>query len=133
MTPTPLAVWHECVTANDLAPFEALIADDAVFHSPALHAPQAGKALVVHYLRAALVVLNDEHFRYVNEWTSARSAVLEFEAQVDGLAVNGVDIVQWNDEGKVTAFKVMVRPFKALTALMAAMKTVLEAAAMATK
>jgi hypothetical protein len=126
MTPTPLAAWHECVARNDLAAFEALIADDAVFQSPAIHTPQPGKALVVGYLRAALVVLNNEHFRYVNEWTSARSAVLEFEAQVDGLAVNGVDMVHWNDEGKVTRFKVMVRPFKALTALMTAMKKQLE-------
>ena len=129
MRPTPLATWHQCVAANDLAPFEAIIADDAVFESPAIHTPQAGKALVVHYLRAALVVLNGEHFRYVNEWTSARSAVLEFEARVAGLAVNGVDIVQWNDEGMVTHFKVMVRPFKALTALMTAMKEVLDASA----
>ncbi len=124
----PVAVWHECVARNDLGAFEALIADDAVFESPAVHPPQAGKALVVHYLRAALRVLDNGSFRYTGEWREPRSAVLELEAQLDGLTVNGVDMVRWNDAGQVTHFKVMARPFEALTALMAAMKTVLDSA-----
>ena len=121
-----VAVWHEAVSKNDLTVFEALVADDAVFESPALHEPQVGKAMVSMYLRGALMVLNNGSFRYVEEWISARSAVLEFEATVDGFQVNGVDIIRWNDEGRVTSFKVMVRPFKGLTALMAAMKKLLE-------
>ena len=127
MAPNVVAVWHEAVTKNDLTAFEAIVADDAVFESPALHTPQVGKAMVSMYLRGAMMVLNNGSFRYVEEWLSARSAVLEFEATVDGLLVNGVDILRWNDEGRVTSFKVMVRPFKGLTALMAAMKKLLEA------
>jgi hypothetical protein len=128
MTESPLAVWHDGVARHDLTAFEALVADDAVFESPAVHTPQVGKKLVVLYLRAAMVVLNNGSFRYTDEWTGPRSAVLEFEAKIGELAVNGVDIVRWNDEGRVTHFKVMVRPFKALTALMESMKTQLEAA-----
>jgi hypothetical protein len=127
MSPNVVAVWHEAVTKNDPSAFEALVADDAVFESPALHKPQVGKAMVSMYLRGAMMVLNNGTFRYVEEWVSARSAVLEFEATVDGFVVNGVDIIRWNDEGRVMSFKVMVRPFKGLTALMAAMKKLLEA------
>jgi len=127
MTQDILARWHEAVATNDLTGFEAIVAEDAVFESPALHKPQVGKAMVSMYLRGALMVLNNGSFRYVEEWVSARSAVLEFTATIDGLAVNGVDILRWNDEGRVTGFKVMVRPYRGLTALMAAMKKLLEA------
>jgi len=97
-----------------------------VFESPALHKPQLGKATVSMYLRGALMVLNNGSFRSVDEWVSKRSAVLEFTAEIDGLVVNGVDILRWNEEGLVTSFKVMVRPYKGLMALMAAMKKLLE-------
>ncbi len=127
MRPKVLSVWHTCVVANDLAPFESLMADDAVFESPALHKPQVGKALMSMYLRGAMMVLNNGSFRYVEEWVSARSAVLEFESTVGGLHVNGVDIIRWDDEDRITHFKVMVRPFKGLTALMEQMKKLLEA------
>jgi hypothetical protein len=121
-----LARWHAAVKANDLTGFEAIVADDAVFESPALHKPQLGKATVSMYLRGALMVLNNGSFRSVDEWVSKRSAVLEFTAEIDGLVVNGVDILRWNEEGLVTSFKVMVRPYKGLMALMAAMKKLLE-------
>ena len=127
MKPKVIATWHEAVLKHDLSAFEALVADDAVFESPALHKPQVGKALVSMYLRGALLVLDNGTFRYVDEWISERSAVLEFEAVVDGLQVNGVDILRWNDDDRVTSFKVMMRPFKGLTAVMAAMRKLLEA------
>ena len=118
----PISVWHEAVTKNDLTAFAALVADDAVFESPAVHTPQAGKAKVEMYLRAALQVLNNGSFRYTDEWRGERSAVLEFVATVNGIAINGVDIVRWNEAGQVTGFKVIVRPFKGLTVLMEEMK-----------
>jgi hypothetical protein len=127
MKPKPLEIWHATVANDDLAPFEAILAEDAVFLSPALHAPQVGKAMVSMYLRGAMLVLKNDSFRYVDEWVGPRSAVLEFEGRVDGFNVNGVDILRWNDDERVTEFKVMVRPFKGLTALMAAMKKLLEA------
>lgn len=126
MNPPPLAIWHEAIAQNDLTAFEAIVADDAVFLSPALHRPQQGKAMVSMYLRGAMAILNNGTFRYAEEWVGPRSAVLEFTARIDGLDINGVDIIHWNDEGKVTQFKVMVRPYKALTALMASMAKLLE-------
>ncbi len=114
MTSDPIAVWHRAVETHDLAPFEALIAGDAVFQSPAVHAPQTGKAIVTKYLHAALAVLNNGTFRYLDEWHGDRSAVLEFEATIDGIYINGIDLIRWNEAGEVVNFKVMVRPMKAL-------------------
>lgn len=110
----PIALWHDYVVARDLGLLEALIADDCVFTSPAVHTPQQGKAISIKYLTAALKVLGGENFRYTGEWRSPRGAVLEFETAVDGLTVNGVDIIGWSDDGLITTFKVMVRPVKAL-------------------
>jgi multidrug efflux pump subunit AcrB len=124
---TMLIAERAAVELRKLPGVADIVAEDAVFDSPALHKPQLGKAMVAMYLRGALTVLNNGSFRYVEEWVSARSAVLEFTATVDGFAVNGVDILRWNDEGLVTGFKVMVRPYKGLTALMAAMKKLLDA------
>jgi len=79
-----------------------------------LHSPQAGKALVAKYLRSAMAVLNNETFRYVGEWTNEDSAVLEFELVLDGIYVDGVDLIRWNEAGQIVQFKVMMRPLKAL-------------------
>jgi SnoaL-like domain len=113
--------WHEHVEKGDPALLDALIADDCVFQSPAVHSPQTGKAITLKYLRAAMVVLNNPTFSYLDEWVCETKAVLEFEAEVDGLIVNGVDMIWWNDEGQIIRFKVMVRPLKALNALVARM------------
>ena len=112
MQPKPIAVWHECVARNDLTSFLELVTEDAVFQSPAIHTPQVGKAKVEMYLRGALMVLNNPSFRYVDEWIKPGAAVLEFEGSVGGMAINGVDLIRWNEEERVTGFKVMVRPFK---------------------
>ncbi|TMJ18087.1 MAG: nuclear transport factor 2 family protein [Alphaproteobacteria bacterium] len=113
--------WHEHVARGDPALLDALIAENCVFQSPAVHSPQVGKAITLKYLRAALAVLNNPTFRYLDEWVGADSAVLEFEAEVDGLTVNGVDMIWWNEAGQIIRFKVMVRPLKALNALVARM------------
>ncbi|GGC77320.1 nuclear transport factor 2 family protein [Chelatococcus reniformis] len=114
MRPEVLERWHAYVADPAPDKLEALLADDAVFQSPAVHTPQAGKALVAKYLGAAMVVLNNPSFTYVGEWLGERSAVLEFELTLDDLHVNGVDLIHWNDDGRITLFKVMLRPLKAL-------------------
>lgn len=126
MDPNPVRLWHHAIETNDLGGFEAALAEDAVFQSPAVHAPQAGKALVAKYLRAAFVVLNNPTFRYVEEWHGDGSAVLEFEVMLGDIHVNGVDIIRWNRDGQVVSFKVMVRPIKALNTLVALMGAALE-------
>jgi hypothetical protein len=127
MHPDPIAVWHETI-AGKLVDLEDLLADDVIFESPAMHAPQAGKPIVAKYLRAAMAVLNKSgDFRYTGEWRGERSAVLEFESRLGDLALNGVDIIHWNDAGRIVQFKVMMRPMKALAALVAAMGEQLKA------
>ncbi len=70
-----------------------------------MHSPQVGKAITLRYLRAAMVVLNGPSFRYLDEWVGDGSAVLEFETEMDGLTVNGVDMIWWNESGQITRFR----------------------------
>lgn len=112
--PLVLATWHRLVQTQDAAGLRNLIADDAVFHSPVVHTPQRGKALTFAYLSAAFHVFFNSTFRYVREVVGPQDAVLEFEVVIDGIQVNGVDMIRWNDAGQITDFKVMLRPLKAV-------------------
>lgn len=126
MAADPVAGWHAYMAAPSAAGLEALIADDCVFRSPAVHTPQVGKALTVKYLTAAAEVLGTRDFRYVGEWRAERSAVLEFTCALEGgIAVNGVDLIAWNAAGLISDFKVMIRPLKALNAVVPLMGAVL--------
>ena len=128
MTPSPLAAWHHIVREGNGSGIAALLADDVVFHSPVVHTPQVGKRITTHYLMAAVQVFFNPTFRYVREVVGERDAVLEFETTVDGILVNGVDMVSWNDEGLITSFKVMVRPLKAIQLIHEKMAAMLQAA-----
>jgi ketosteroid isomerase-like protein len=110
MYPTAIEHWHAIVKSGSSAGLESLLADDVVFVSPVVHTPQRGKAIALKYLSAATAVLGGEHFRYVGEWFAENSAVLEFVTAIDGVEINGVDIIGWNVTGKIDRFKVMVRP-----------------------
>lgn len=117
MRPAVIERWHRNVATNDMSLLDDILAEDAVFQSPIVHTPQAGKAITAKYLMGAAVVLNNASFHYVNEWYGERSAVLEFEAVVDGIQVNGVDMIFWNDADRIVRFKVMIRPLKAINLL----------------
>lgn len=117
---TGLARWHPVMESRDAAVLPGLIAEHAVFRSPAVFRPQEGRALVAAYLGAAMVVLGDG-FRYVDEWVREHDAILEFVSVVDGLEVSGIDRITWDDEGQITEFTVMLRPLKALNAVVARM------------
>ena len=119
--------WHEIVRSGDLAALDRLLADDVAFESPVVFKPQAGKALTKAYLAAALSLLGGGSFRYVEQWLGESSAVLEFVTELDGVTVNGVDIITWNAGGRITHFKVMVRPLKALTTVQQRMAEALAA------
>ena len=106
----PIILWHRLAEKQEVAGLDALLADDVIFHSPVVHTPQVGKAIMTKYLAAAFHVLFNDSFRYVRELRGARDAVLEFVVELDGITVNGVDLIQWNEAGKVTEFKVMLRP-----------------------
>lgn len=113
--------WHEFVQSRDPKRLAALLADEVVFHSPVVHRPQPGKQLTMGYLMAATAVLGNDSFRYVREIIGEHNAVLEFMTEIDGVEINGVDLIQWNDAGRITDFKVMVRPLKAINTLHALM------------
>ena len=108
-----LARWHDVVRRREPGALPALIAEDAVFRSPAVHTPQEGRETVVGYLTAAFTVLGP-HLMYEREWLGDDSAVLQFHTTVGGLDVHGVDIITWDDDGQIKDFTVMVRPTKAL-------------------
>ena len=114
--PAPLRRWHDVVESKDRTLLDDLLAEEVVFRSPAVFAPQEGKALTTSYLAAALTVLGPS-LRYVNQWHDQASAVLEFEADLDGVYVQGVDILRWNGAGKLVSFTVMVRPMRGLQKL----------------
>ncbi|SCX57843.1 nuclear transport factor 2 family protein [Variovorax sp. EL159] len=109
-----LATWHRLVKERDLAGLDALLDEEAVFHSPVVHKPQVGKSITKKYLSAAFQVFFNESFRYVRELKGANDAVLEFELELDGIVINGVDMIKWNEAGRITEFKVMLRPLKAV-------------------
>ena len=111
---TALEKWHEIVRSRNASGLDDLLADDIVFYSPVVHTPQIGKQLTAMYLAAAVQVFGNNSFRYVREVVGESDAVLEFETEIDGVTVNGVDMIRWNDEGKITEFKVMVRPLKGI-------------------
>jgi hypothetical protein len=114
--PAALARWHAVVESKNPALLDDLLANEVVFRSPAVFAPQEGKALTRSYLSAALKVLGPS-LRYVSQWHDNASAVLEFEADLDGLYIQGVDILRWNADGKLVSFTVMVRPLRGLQKL----------------
>jgi len=124
--------WHAYIT-GDGHPDElrSLLAADAVFHSPVVHTPQEGRDKVFAYLHAAGSVLGGEGFRYLREIVDGDSAMLEFTNTIDGIHINGVDIIRWNEAGEIVDFKVMVRPLKAMNKIWELMAAQLQANAAA--
>jgi hypothetical protein len=112
--------WHDMIENRDPDRLPGMVAEDAVFRSPAVHTPQKGRDVVTAYLTGAMKVLGPE-FRYDDEWVHERDAVLLFASNVDGLEVQGIDLIRWDDDGQIADFTVMVRPFKALQAVMGRM------------
>ena len=123
---TPLQRWHEVVRSRNPALLNQMLAEDAVFHSPILFRPQQGKDLVALYLTGALHVIANPSFHYIREVVDGNDAVLEFETQIDGVHVNGVDLITWNDQGLISDFKVMIRPLKAVNVVHQRMAELLE-------
>jgi hypothetical protein len=128
MTASTIANWHRVVETRDAAGLNTLLAENAVFHSPVVHTPQVGKAITHRYLTAAFGVLFNESFRYVREIVSDHDAALEFVVEIDGISVNGVDMITWDDDGRIVDFKVMLRPLKAINLIHQKMAAMLQAA-----
>ncbi|MEO7853239.1 MAG: nuclear transport factor 2 family protein [Rubrivivax sp.] len=128
-TPAPIdtvAAWHALLAERDVNALQRLLADQAVFHSPVVHTPQVGKAITLRYLSAAFSVFYNPSFRYVREVVGPRDAVLEFELELDGITINGVDMLRWRDDGRIVDFKVMLRPLKAVNLIHQKMAAMLQ-------
>lgn len=124
-----LARWHAYMDGgSDPAVLAEMLADDAVFHSPVVHTPQAGKAKVMAYLGAASGVFGNGTFEYVREIVDGDNVMLEFTCEMDGIKVNGIDLIRFNGDGKIQDFKVMVRPLKAINKVWDLMAAQLQAA-----
>ncbi len=121
MSAPPIQRWYDFMASGRADDLDDLLADDVVFFSPAVHTPKKGRAVVATFLLAAEHLFSGTDFRYVAEWSAPNSAVLEFAVEIDGMQVQGVDIVHWNVDEQITSFKVMVRPFKALQTVSARM------------
>jgi len=126
LTEHPLEAWHRLVRSNDPSGLDGLLAEEAVFHSPVVHTPQRGRKLAALYLGAAFRVFFNPSFRYVREIVGATDAMLEFEVTIDGVQVNGVDLIKWNEAGRIVEFKVMLRPLKAINLIHQRMAAMLQ-------
>ena len=109
--------WYAFMKSHDSKALWDLLHPDAVFESPVVHTPQRGADITYKYLASAIKVLNGDSFRYLGEWRGDNSAVLEFATEIDGITINGVDIIKFADDGRIIHFKVMVRPLKAMNLL----------------
>ena len=118
--------WHEVIDADDLNALDSIVADDAVFSSPVVFTPMEGKEITMVYLHAAGQSFNMQKFKYTKEIHDGMNSVLEFETYIDDISVNGVDMIEWNKEGKISNFKVMIRPIKAVQKVQEKMVEALE-------
>jgi hypothetical protein len=117
MSHNPAEIWHKVAMSRDPQAISAILHDNCVFESPVVHTPQLGKDITAKYLTAAGHTLGNAEFAYVGEWHRENSAILEFETVIDGIKINGIDMISCDDDGLITHFKVMVRPLKAVNML----------------
>ena len=106
--------WHTIFKSQELDKLDKIIADNAVFTSPVVFKPMEGKEITKMYLFAAGQSFNMDKFKYIREVHDGTNSILEFETFIDDISVNGVDMIKWNNEGKIIDFKVMIRPLKAV-------------------
>lgn len=119
--------WHQLVESRDSKGLDALLSEEVIFHSPVVHTAQVGKAITKQYLAAAFRVFFNESFRYTREVIGSHDAMLEFQVEIEGISVNGVDMIKWNPAGQIVDFKVMIRPLKAVNLIHQKMAAMLAA------
>ena len=121
-----LKKWHEGLISNDPNLLDEILDESCVFTSPIVFKPIEGKEMSKLYLMGAGQTFDMDRFEYVRELVDGLDSVLEFETYIGDIAVNGVDIIRWNDDGKIVDFKVMIRPLKAINALQQKMSEALD-------
>ncbi len=124
--PNGLSTWHEFLNKRDFSLLDDFLADDVTLYSPVVFTPIEGKYFVKMYLMAAEQIIANKQFKYVNEVSNENYAVLEFNTEIDGITVEGVDMISFNRDGKLKTLKVMVRPLKAMNIMHQKMSEFLE-------
>jgi hypothetical protein len=133
----PIKKWHELIETGNKEIYDEILADDVVFYSPVVHTPQKGKEITKIYLSAAGNVFGDSkkesapkdsfsNFKYTKEIIGENNACLEFENTINGIQINGVDLITWNEDNLITEFRVLVRPLQAVNMLHKMMGEMLE-------
>tara|TARA_B110000438_G_scaffold266382_1_gene280406 strand:+ start:2853 stop:3227 length:375 start_codon:yes stop_codon:yes gene_type:complete len=116
--------WHNFVKTKQVSILDSLLSENIIFYSPVVHSPQKGLNIAKKYLEAASLVLFNSSFKYINETHNTNSAICEFECELNNIYINGVDIIEW-ENNKITSFKVMVRPLKGILLLKEKMAEIL--------
>ncbi|KPN90088.1 nuclear transport factor 2 family protein [Pseudomonas nunensis] len=116
-----LTLWHAMIRTGNLQALPELLDPQAIFRSPMAHTPYPGAAVVSMILNTVFDVF--ENFEYHRELATADglNVVLEFSANVGGKALKGIDMIRFDEQGKIVEFEVMVRPLSGLQALGAEM------------
>ena len=109
-----LGRWHEFVTTQKPEILHEILSDDMKFHSPFIWKPK-DKRFALMVLTTVVTVF--ENFRYTREMFGENSCTLEFAANIGAVALEGVDIIEFDDAGKIVDFKIMIRPANGLQKL----------------
>ena len=117
MHTNPIKKWHQVVKNNDFQLLEDILDDSVIFYSPVVFTPQKGKKITLMYLSAVATLFNVDAFSYTHEIINKNMASLEFELELNGIHINGLDLIIWNEDQKITEFKVFVRPLQGLNVL----------------
>jgi hypothetical protein len=125
-THTYLAKWHKGLQSSDQEFLDEILDESCTFTSPIVFKPIEGKEMTKMYLMGAGQTFDMNRFEYVREVVDGLDSILEFETYIGDISVNGVDMIHWNDQGKIVDFKVMVRPLQAIGALQKKMSEALE-------
>ena len=117
MSSNPIKKWHKVVREKDFKLLEDILDESVVFYSPVVFTPQEGKKITFMYLSSVAMVFNVDSFSYTHEIIDGNMASLEFELELEGIHINGLDLITWNKDQKITEFKVFIRPLQGLNAL----------------
>ena len=121
-----ISSWHKVMKNYELDDLDNILSEDVVFFSPVVFKAMNGKEITKMYLIDACKSFNLENIKYTNEIHGGMHSILEFETFIDDISVNGVDMIEWDEDGKIVNFKVMVRPLKAVQKVQQKMVEALE-------
>ena len=122
----PINKLHDVVRNQDHNLLKSILADNIIFYSPVVFTPQKGKDLTFLYLMAAAQVFNNKSFTYTKEIINENHATLEFELIINGIEINGIDLITWNEAGLIVEFKVFIRPLQGVNVIHKMMQKMLE-------